>query len=727
MIKSDNNSSLFISQKYEQGEIEGDWSSYTPSLEVVAPVEILSGSTATLIKTGAVVEVGSTILCQEGTDTAVVSGTVDGFTEKTWDVGNAVYEKVFSVGTQETSPSGLFFKSDGTLMYVIGYGGDDVNQYNLSTPWDVGTAVYEKLFSVASQETTPTGLFFKSDGTRMYVIGATGADVNQYNLSTPWDVGTAVYEKVFYVGTQEGSPSSLFFKSDGTRMYVIGSSGDAVYQYNLSTPWDVGTAVYEKLFSVGAQEAYPSGLFFKSDGTRMYVIGSAGDDVNQYNLSTPWDVGTAVYEKLFSVASQETNPQGLFFKSDGTRMYVIGSSGDDVNQYTIPPNEIDITSLALSSVPTAVSKPVTVHLNTAFEDTPGRCNCIDIPLTVDSSTTTGIVASITAESELFPLVSTDSIAVDDELKVIVNDIVTDVIVSGVSAESLAILGDITDFVYEKLFSVASQETSPSGLFFKPDGTRMYVIGSSGDDVNQYNLSTPWDVGTAVYEKLFSVASQETSPSGLFFKPDGTRMYVIGSSGDDVNQYNLSTPWDVGTAVYEKLFSVASQETNPQGLFFKSDGAKMYVIGYTGDDVNQYNLSTPWDVGTAVYEKLFSVASQETTPSGLFFKPDGTRMYVIGYGGAAVNQYNLSSNTTIWDTALYCTFTLTIPEQTHAPTTATILDRSTSNSIASSVWGQDGKIVHTFDPVHKIGRALQYNLQGTTDVEVHKVKYDLERI
>ena len=103
------------------------------------------------------------------------------------------------------------------------------------------------------------------------------------------------------------------------------------------------------------------------------------------------------------------------------------------------------------------------------------------------------------------------------------------------------------------------------------------------------------------------------------------------------------------------------------------------------------------------------------------------MYVIGYGGAAVNQYNLSSNTTIWDTALYCTFTLTIPEQTHAPTTATILDRSTSNSIASSVWGQDGKIVHTFDPVHKIGRALQYNLQGTTDVEVHKVKYDLERI
>jgi hypothetical protein len=53
----------------------------------------------------------------------------------------------------------------------------------------------------------------------------------------------------------------------------------------------------------------------------------------------------------------------------------------------------------------------------------------------------------------------------------------------------------------------------------------------------------WDVSKAFYSGVsFSVAAQESQPYGLFFKPDGTKMYVIGVVGDDVNEYTLSTPW-----------------------------------------------------------------------------------------------------------------------------------------------------------------------------------------
>ena len=65
--------------------------------------------------------------------------------------------------------------------------------------------------------------------------------------------------------------------------------------------------------------------------------------------------------------------------------------------------------------------------------------------------------------------------------------------------------------------------------FKPDGTKMYVTGSTGDDVNEYDLSTPWDVSTASYNQNFSVAAQETTPTAVRFKPDGTKMYVTGSA------------------------------------------------------------------------------------------------------------------------------------------------------------------------------------------------------
>jgi len=51
----------------------------------------------------------------------------------------------------------------------------------------------------------------------------------------------------------------------------------------------------------------------------------------------------------------------------------------------------------------------------------------------------------------------------------------------------------------------------------------------------------WDVTTATFDgAAFSVAAQETAPNDFAFKPDGTKMYIVGSSGDDVSPYTLTT-------------------------------------------------------------------------------------------------------------------------------------------------------------------------------------------
>jgi DNA-binding beta-propeller fold protein YncE len=66
---------------------------------------------------------------------------------------------------------------------------------------------------------------------------------------------------------------------------------------------------------------------------------------------------------------------------------------------------------------------------------------------------------------------------------------------------------------------------------------------------------------------FSVSAQETTPTGIAFNTDGTKMFIVGYSGHDVNEYDLSTGFDLSTAVYSQNFSVASQETEPQGVAF----------------------------------------------------------------------------------------------------------------------------------------------------------------
>jgi sugar lactone lactonase YvrE len=261
------------------------------------------------------------------------------------NVAGASYDSVsFSVAGEELNPSSLFFSPDGRKMFVMGTSGDDVNEYTLSTPWVVSSATYVTVFSVAAQDDTPSGFFFRADGLKMYVVGSQNDTVYQYALTTPWSIATASYEsKSFSVATQELTPNGLYFKPDGLAMYVVGTTADTVFQYTLSTAWDVSTASLLQSFSVAAQETTPQELSFTPDGTRMFVLGNTGDDVTIYNLTTPWDITTAAHVTQFSVAAQENVPTGLFVKPDGTKFYIVGTTNDTVYQYTIPSAQIDLT------------------------------------------------------------------------------------------------------------------------------------------------------------------------------------------------------------------------------------------------------------------------------------------------------------------------------------------------------------------------------------------------
>jgi hypothetical protein len=173
---------------------------------------------------------------------------------------------------------------------------------------------------------------------------------------------------------------------------------------------------------------------------------------------------------------------------------------------------------------------------------------------------------------------------------------------------------------------------------------MYVICQSSDSIHEYNLSTVWDISTATFAQSFSVSAQDTIPQGLFFRPDGLKVYIVGREADKANEYNLSTAWDISTAAFVQFFSVTAQNTEPAGIYFTEDGAKMFVVGYGSPSVHKYDLSTAWDISTATFVQSFSVVAQDTTPTGLFFQPGGIKMYVSGPDSDAIHEYTTSSVT-----------------------------------------------------------------------------------
>jgi hypothetical protein len=256
-----------------------------------------------------------------------------------WNVSAAEYSnKSFDVSGQDTAPTDLFFKPDGTKMYVTGNTGNDVNEYDLSTAWDVTTSVYLQNFSVAGQDATPRALFFKSDGTKMYVAGSTNSNIYEYNLSSAWDISTATYLQAFSVLAQDTTPFGLFFKPDGTKMYVVGDVNESIFEYNLASSWNISTATYLQSFSYSAKETGATGLSFKTDGTKVYIVGTVTDSILEYNLSSAWNISTASFYNSF-VLTAGVNPNGLFFKSDGDIFYVITTTNDNINQYYVGYNQ----------------------------------------------------------------------------------------------------------------------------------------------------------------------------------------------------------------------------------------------------------------------------------------------------------------------------------------------------------------------------------------------------
>tara|TARA_R110000803_G_scaffold163900_1_gene227595 strand:+ start:1217 stop:2776 length:1560 start_codon:yes stop_codon:yes gene_type:complete len=255
-----------------------------------------------------------------------------------WSIDGASYDSVsFSVASQDTAPTCIRFKDDGTKMYMLG-SNDTVYQYTLSTSWDISTASYDSVsFSTGSQDTNSFKIDFKSDGTKMYMLGINNNIVYQYTLSSAWVISTASYDSVsFSVGSQDTAPRGMTFKPDGTKMYIAGVSNDTIYQYTLSSAWDMSTASYDSVsFSVASQDANPVGIVFKDDGTKISMIGITTATVYQYTLSTAWDVSTASYDSVsFSITGQDSSPRGMTFKSDGTKMYMVGVTSDTVYQYT---------------------------------------------------------------------------------------------------------------------------------------------------------------------------------------------------------------------------------------------------------------------------------------------------------------------------------------------------------------------------------------------------------
>ncbi|MEP1151296.1 MAG: BspA family leucine-rich repeat surface protein [Balneola sp.] len=241
------------------------------------------------------------------------------------------------------------FNNDGTKLFILN--GDpsvlNIEEHNLSIPFDLSTAIFSKDFSVHSEETAPNGFTFSKDGSKMYVIGSSTKDVEvegwdraipglvEYQLSIPFDISTSSFTGTRII-MDDLVPIDVHFSRDGKSMFILESQNIRIASYSLNTAFVLSTASANRQYLyTDPFLQYPKSIDFSADGKKLLVLGSSGT-IEEFKMEEPFDLATVTHSG-FDEALDIGSSNRFTFNNEGTRLFVSGGNATGATVYSLEP------------------------------------------------------------------------------------------------------------------------------------------------------------------------------------------------------------------------------------------------------------------------------------------------------------------------------------------------------------------------------------------------------
>jgi hypothetical protein len=421
--------------------------------------------------------------------------------------------------------------------------------------------------------------------------GATGAPVSYANLAafpasgnTAGDIGFATDTKSSYmwdgvawqrisIGSQIGPryttppPATHALNNDGTTATTITAAAVDESGFPITYDWDAysGSTIYSAsslppqltsvtesngAFSlVGSSNQSNQGTFvFRAKASDGVLFTPA---ITTVSLSFGYNVSNISYDN-FSInvgyTSSETNPTCVAFNPAGTIMFVCGTNGRKVLQYTLN------SAFSLDGLQTAY--------------TPGTGVELELDISGQDTYPTGLIFNNTG-TKMY-------LTGDTNNKTFVYTLPTPFSLASASYDNVS---------YN--YSAAISPTQATHIAFNNNGTKLYI--SSDEVITQCSLSTAYDPSTFTTDsKSFDAGSQVDEAANLTFNNDGTKMFM-GDYGDDtVHQYSLGTAFDISTTSYDNVTHTFTEDTGLRGLTFANNGSKLFMAGTQNNSIYQYS-------------------------------------------------------------------------------------------------------------------------------------------
>lgn len=230
-----------------------------------------------------------------------------------------VNEGQISTLTGANLPLGIFVSPNQQYIFYVDAGDGLVYRREMSTPGDITTCGAATSKDISANTSQPTDLFITSDGLSLFLSCSGG--VAEYSFGTAWDILSITFVQTVALSEFSGTAYCLEFKGDGTKFYVSSYNDGYIFQYSLSTAWDLNSKTYD-----GYGEPDPtwsstwySPIFrFNSTGTKLYAI--ANNQFREIPITTAWDATSLTTPHTTAIdfmASEAMSAYGLDFAATG--------------------------------------------------------------------------------------------------------------------------------------------------------------------------------------------------------------------------------------------------------------------------------------------------------------------------------------------------------------------------------------------------------------------------
>ena len=203
---------------------------------------------------------------------------------------------------------------------------------------------------------------------------------------------------------------------------------------------------------------------------------------------------------------------------------------------------------------------------------------------------------------------------------------------------------LSSFSYVRQFDLSNQlgteeQTSrvAHGIYIRADGAFMYIFNRT--ECWQYELSTPWDVQSAQVAGYFYTGTGVMQRGhDIDFRPDGLMMFTEDREKEEVLRFDLSVAWDIETASLAQVLDISERHLAVRGIELRPDGKRMFLLDTSLEELQQWDLGTAWDITTATFDAAANLGLDNK--AGLAFGDEGTVVFTVRRNNRTMRSWTM---------------------------------------------------------------------------------------